>query len=166
MISTSDSHKDRTNEAPKPRSWLCLQIIIDLLVYYLKAITGTDKMKEPVLVIGKAQTGKSVLVNALCGVEFDFNDSNLLEPLSELVTPIGDESKGSFDCTVFPGVHFSEMLNEHLIDTPGYLGVDGLELKIAKEQSIRFIIQRASRVKIVFLVDCNDLANIQNSFPC
>ena len=86
----------------------------------------------------------------------------MLEPLSELVTPIGDESKGNFDCTVFPSVHFSEMLNEYLIDTPGFLGVDEQELKIAKEQSIRLILQRASRVKIVVLVDCKDLDGIQD----
>ena len=63
---------------------------------------------------------------------------------------------------MFPSVHFSEMLNEYLIDTPGFLGVDEQELKIAKEQSIRLILQRASRVKIVVLVDCKDLDGIQD----
>ena len=63
---------------------------------------------------------------------------------------------------MFPSVHFSETLNEYLIDTPGFLGVDEQELKIAKEQSIRLILQRASRVKIVVLVDCKDLDGIQD----
>ena len=91
MNSFRDSQIPDINETHKPESRLRRQIVIDLLAYYLKDIIGTDKMAEPVLVSGRAQTGKSVLFNALCDVKFDFNsNSGSLEPLSELVTPIGD----------------------------------------------------------------------------
>ena len=91
MNSSRDSQIPDINETHKPESQLRRQIVIDLLAYYLKAIIGTDKMAEPVLVIGRAHTRNPVIVNASCDVKFAFNsDSCLLEPLSELVTPIGD----------------------------------------------------------------------------
>ena len=151
------------NSSPKPTVQLHPQTVVDLLTYHVgDNELNFDAKKELILTVGRAQTGKSVLINTMCGVEFKYDKTvKDLVPTTELVAEVGNKATGNFDCTVFPKVYFSNKLGGYIMDTPGYLGMDGIDLKVTKEQSIRLSIQHASKVKIVFLVSCKDLEGIQ-----
>ena len=103
-MSNTRHNRSEFNKYSYPKSKIYPNKVIDLLAYHVSKNISQTGTRDLAIVIGKAQTGKSVLINTLCGVEFCYDsDSGALKPKpnSKLVAKVGDKKQATSTAQYF-----------------------------------------------------------------
>lgn len=140
--------------------------VIDLVTEGEKRIVPTSG-KDLILIIGKTQTGKSTLINALLGVHFEEQEDETLAavPPESIIAPVGSKQGGGVSCTKWPALYVSSTSNTGFLDTQGFFDMRGdREANIASSILMEMAINQAKSVKVVCLIKYSSIKDGMSDF--
>ncbi|KAK8865402.1 hypothetical protein M9Y10_010947 [Tritrichomonas musculus] len=114
--------------------------------------------KDLIIFIGPSQVGKSTLINALLGVEFELQNDDSLRPKNEndIKAQVGDLRNGGISITQLPAVYANDS-NLCFMDTQGFFDLrEDKEMNIASLILMEMAVKKAKSVRIINLCKCDD----------
>ena len=142
-----------------------IELIIQAVLDGESKITDSEG-RDLIIFIGPSQVGKSTIINALLGVEFEIQDDDSLRPKkdNEIIAPIGDLRDGGISVTQLPTIYVYDS-NFSIMDTQGFFDLrENIEMNIASSILMEMAIKKARSVRIVNLCKCDDFFNGLSTF--